>query len=86
MHYDEHNQTNASNSFIALILQPTRMTSHSIIPIDNIFPNVIDPDTISGNLTGTISDYLPQFSVISNMFGDISGNKSNIYESDWSQN
>ena len=91
LNYNEHNQTNefldslASNSFIPLILQPTRITSHSNTLIDNIFSNVIDPDIISGNLTATISDHLPQFSIIPNMFGNISGNKSNIFERDWSK-
>ena len=33
----------------------------------------------------TISDHLPQFSIIPNMFGNISGNKSNISERDWSK-
>ena len=43
LNYNEHNQTNefldslASNSFIPLILQPTRTTSHSNTLIDNIF-------------------------------------------------
>ena len=52
LNYNEHNQTNecldslASNSFIPLILQPTRITSHSNSLIDNIFSNVIDPDII----------------------------------------
>ena len=32
----------------------------------------------------TISDCLPQYAIVSNMFGNISGNKSNIYERDWS--
>ena len=81
LNYNEHNQTNefldslASNSFIPLILQPTRITSHSTTLIDNIFSNVIDRDIISGNLTATISDHLPQFAIIPNMFGNISGNK-----------
>ena len=91
LNYNVHNQTNgfldslASNSFIPLILQPARITSYSNTLIDNIFSNVIDPDIISGNLTATISDHLPQFSIIPNMFGNISGNKSNIYERDWSK-
>ena len=91
LNYNEHNQTNeffdslTSNSFIALILRPTRITSHSNTLIDNIFSNVIDPDIISDNLTATISDRLPQFSIIPNMFGNIPGNKSNIYERDWSK-
>ena len=87
MNYNEHNPTNefldylASNSFIPLILQLTRITSHSNTLIDNIFSNVIDPDMISGNLTANIS----QFSIIPNMFSNIPGNKSNIYERDWSK-
>ena len=36
-------------------------------------------------MTATISDHLPQFAIISNMFGNIPGNKSNIYEGDWSK-
>ena len=91
LNYNEHNQTNefldslASNSFIPLILQPTKITSHSNTHIGNIFSNVIDPHIISGNLTAAISNHMPQFSIIPNMFGNISGNKSNIYEWDWSK-
>ena len=91
LNYNEHNQTNefsdslVSNSYIPLILQPTRITSHSNTLIDNIFSNVINPDVISGNLAATISDHLPQFAIISNIFGDISGSQSNIYERDWSK-
>ena len=90
LNYNEHNQTNefldslATNSFIPLILEPTRITSHSNTLIDNIVSNVIDPDIISGNLTATISDHRPQFA-IPNMFGNISGKKFNIYERDWSK-
>ena len=91
LNYNEHNQTNefldsvASNSFIPLILQPIKITSHSNTLIDDIFSNVTDPDIIFGNFTGTISDHLPRFSIIPNMFGNISGNRSNIYERDWSK-
>ena len=89
LNYNEHNQKNdfldslASNSFIPLILQPTRITGHSNTFINNIFSNVIDPDIISGSLT--ISDHLPPFAIIPNMFGNIPGNKSNIYERNWSK-
>ena len=88
---NEHNQMNefldslASNSFIPLFLQPTRINNHSNTLIDNIFSNVIDPDIISSNLTATISDHLLQFAIIPNMFGNIPDNKSNIYERDWSK-
>ena len=79
LNYNEHNQANefldslASNLFIPLILQSTRMTRHSNSLID-----VIDPDILSGNLTSTISDHHPQFSIIPNMFGNIPGSKSDI--------
>ena len=92
LNYNEHNQRNefldslASNSFIPLTSQPPRITSHSnTLIMDNIFSNVIDPDIILGNLTATISDHLPQLAIILNMFGNISGNKSNIYEREWSK-
>ena len=89
--YNEPSQKNefldslASNPIIPLILQPTRITSHSNTLLDNTFSNVIDPDIISGSLTATISDHLLQFSIIPNMFGNIPSNKSNIYERDWSK-
>ena len=82
MNYNEHNQTTefldslAFNSFISLMLQPTEITSHSNTLINNMFSIVIDPEIMSGNLTATISDHLPQFSSISNMFYNISGNRS----------
>ena len=91
LNYYENNQTNefldslASNSFIPLILQPTRITSHSNSLIYNIFSNIIDADIISGNLTATMSDHLPHFAITPKMFGKILGNKSNIYEKDWSK-
>ena len=91
LNYHEHNQTNEyldslnSNSFIPLILQPTRITRHSNTVIDNIFSNVIEPGIISCNLTATISDHLLQLAIILNIFGNISGNKYNIYERGWSK-
>ena len=91
LNYNDNNQTNefldslASNSLIPFILQPTRISSYSNILIENIFSSVIDPDITSGDLTATISDHLPQFAIIANMFGNDSGNKPNIYERDWSK-
>ena len=41
------------------------------------------PDSISGNRTGTISDHLLQFLIVSNIFSNSPSNKSNIYETDW---
>ena len=67
LNYNDHQPTNefldslTSNSFLRYILQPTRLTSHSKTLIDNIFSNVISYEVISGNITATISDHLPQF-------------------------
>ena len=89
LNYNDDNQTNefldslAFNSFIPLILQLTRISSHSNTLIDNIFTNFIDPDIISSNLTATISNHLPQFAIIPKTFGNILGKKSNIYERGW---
>ena len=91
LNYSEHNLTYefldslTSDSFIPLILQPTRISSYSNTLIDNIFSNIIDPDIMPGNLTDIISNHLPQFAIISNMFGNTASNKSNIYERDWSK-
>ena len=70
--------------FLPYILQPTRITSSSKIQINNIFTNIILPDSISGNLTATISDHLPQFLIVPNIFSNPPSNKSIIYERDWS--
>ena len=77
LNYNEHSQTNEvlnsllSNSFIRLILQSCRISIHSNTFIQNIFFNVIDPDTISSNITATLSDHLSQFSIIPNIFGNV---------------
>ena len=69
----------ASNSFLRYMLQSTRITSHSKTLIGNIFTNMILSDSISGNLTGTISDHLPQFLIVPNIFSNPPSNKFNIY-------
>ena len=90
LNYNDHNPTNefldslASNSFVPYILQPTRLTSHSKTLIDNIFSNIISPEAISANLTAPISDHLPQFMIVPNVFSNPPSSKANIFERDWS--
>ena len=70
--------------FLLHIMQPTRVTSNSKTLTDNIFSNILGPDSVSENLTATVSDHLPQFLIASNIFSNSpSGSKSNICESDW---
>ena len=91
LNYNVHQPTNdfldslASNSIIPYILQPTRLTSHSKTLIDNIFSNILSSEIISGNLTATISDHLPQFLFAPNILSNPSYNRSNIFERDWSK-
>ena len=87
--YDHHASTNefldsiSSYMFLLHIIQPTRLTSNSKALVDNIFSNILGLDSVSGNLTATVSDHLPQFPIASNVFSNSpSGNKSNIYERD----
>lgn len=64
------------------ILRPSRITSRSRTLIDNIFSNFSDIHTISGNLTCSISDHLPQFSSF-NFSIDKTKENSNTYIRDW---
>ena len=91
LYYNVHQPTNdfldslASNSIIAYILQLTRITNHSKTLIDNIFSNILSSEIISGNLTTTTSDHLPQFLFASNILSNHSYKRSNIFERDWSK-
>ena len=77
---DEFLDSLASSSYIPYILQPTRITDHSETLIGNIFSNVISADTISGNLTATISDHLPQSMIVPNVFSNLPSSISSVYE------
>ena len=55
---------------------------HSKTLIGNIFSNFVSPEIISGNITATISDYLPQFSFVPNILSNSSTQKSSYYETE----
>ena len=84
--YEQHSPTNefldslASSMFLPHVIQPTRVTSNSKSIIDNIVTNIISTDIISGNLTATISDHLPQFLIAPEIFRNSPSNKSNYFE------
>ena len=65
LNYNEHTNdfldSLASSSLLPYILYLTGLTSHSKTLIDNIFCNLTSHEVISGNITATISDHLPQF-------------------------
>ena len=49
------------NFSLPYITTPTRVTTHSETPIDNIFSNNIEDGLISGNIISTLSDHFAQF-------------------------
>ena len=71
LQYDSHSYTNDFvNSMISLfffrpyILQPSRVTDHSATIIDNIFSNITDFETLSGNITALVADHFALFLLI----------------------
>ena len=87
---NEHRPTNdfldslLSSSLLSYKLQPTQLTGHSKALIDNIFFNLTPCEVISGNVTATTSDHLPQFLIALNVFANPFSNKSNSFErTDW---
>ena len=72
-----------ANLFIPQIILPTRITSRSKTLIDNIFSNCFDSSFVSGNITTSISDHLPQFLLIPNInIKDLLPKKHNLFKSD----
>ena len=59
---------NFSHMFLPHILQPTGISITSETLIDNIFSNSYTPSSISRNLTASISDHLPQFLIVPDIF------------------
>ena len=69
--------------YLPYILDPTRVNSHLQTITDNIFSNYVSKEAVSGNLTSTISDHLPQVLFIPSLFSDNPATKSNIFERSW---
>ena len=53
-----------SKQFLPYIIHPSRVSAHSSSPIDNIFSNITDTETISGNILTQITDHFPQFLIV----------------------
>ena len=58
----------SSHSFLQHIVQPIRIRTTSKTLIDNIFSNIYTLRSISGNLTSSIPDHLPQFLIVPDIF------------------
>ena len=69
----------SSYNLLPYITLPTRITNRSRTLIDNIFSNSTNSNTISGNLTSTVSDHLPQFLILPDFNRRFIPRKHNIY-------
>ena len=56
--------TMVSHYLLPHILQPSRVTDHSVTIIDNIFTNATEFSTVSGNILNQLADNFSQFLVI----------------------
>ena len=75
----------ASNLLQTQILLTTRISNYSKTLINNIFcntPNPLVKSAISGNISSSISDYLPQFFILPDFFLKSPPTKYNISH-DW---
>ena len=76
----------SSHKLLPHIVQPKRIRNNSKTLIHDIYLNVITPNNnISGNITVTISDHLPQFLIAPDIFSNPTSTKLNIFERDWSK-
>ena len=74
-----------SNFLLPTILIPTKINKKTNSLIDNIFTNQYNPETISGNLTVSISDHLPSFCIFPVEKTKYLPRKHNIYKRHFSK-
>ena len=75
----------ASNSLQPQILLPDRISNNSKTLIDNILCNIPSPlvkSAMSGNISSSIMDHLPQFFILLDLFSNSPPTKYNIFH-DW---
>ena len=69
----------SSYNLLPYITLPTRITDRSQTLIDNIFSNSTSTNIISGNLTTSVSDHLPQFFIYPDFNKTFVPRKHNIH-------
>ena len=72
----------SSSFFTPYVLQPTRLTSKSLI--DNIFFNSLEYQSYSGNILIEIVDHLIQFLILEGFIKERSIPKINLFKRDFS--
>ena len=71
-----------SQHFLPFVVNPTRVSDHSSTIIDNIFSNICNLETKSGNILTHIADHFPQFLISKNV--GISNRTLSFYQHDYS--
>ena len=69
-----------SHSSLPCILQPTRVTDHSATVIDDIFSNITDYETYSGNITTLTADHFAQFLIIKKCYVSYKSSNYPVYD------
>ena len=73
----------SSYFILSQIIQPIRITHHTLTIIDNIFISCTDQSKISGNIVRDIKDHLPNFLILNKLSTFTS--KQEIYKRDYSR-
>ena len=72
LNYNSHTPTKnfanlpLSKQLLPYILHPSRVSGISATLIDNIFSNICDQETVSGNILMLLTDHFPQFLIFKN--------------------
>ena len=82
---NEFRDSLSSNMVLPYINQQTRITSHSKSFIHNAPSNYISQDSVSANLTATISNHIPQILIAPHIFSNALNKKYNFFEADSSK-
>ena len=70
LNYDTHSETNdfinlmITHYLLPHILYPRQVTDHSATIIDNIFTNITEFNSKSGNILCEMTDHCPQFIIV----------------------
>ena len=89
LNYNSHTaKTNYANlffsaQFLPYIIHPSRVSDNSSTLIDNIFANILQCETVSGNILTQITDHFPQFLILKH--AGISYKKVQYYKHDFSK-
>ena len=74
--YDTHSETNdfinlmMTHHLLPHILHPARVIDHSATIIDNIFTNITESNSKSGNILCEVTDHYLQFIIVERNFVD----------------